>query len=1047
MKKVLFFFLFLNKACFSQTQITDFKTKESYSPYISIVGKFGNKIVYTQQTSIESSVWMNDIGDSTITKIGEFPDINYSINSLSFNGKPYFNINKYPENSELWTCDTTVGSLRLLFKFDQQVSIFQFKDYFLAKGPTQLLTIKQDINKVETEVLIDTLSTINIIDKEFIVAIDNGFQRAKVIVVDSLLNKQVFDLQKDGLSIIEDVNLLEKNILVRARDGNNRIDWHLYNSTGELLIFRLNQIENKIFQKFYYSNDTLNLVEIYGTEKNQDYTFTRSEIIDGEIKIKITSKITGSLGVNYFSFIPYSNAKIVDDELFFICYIPDTNKLRTRNKFLIKLDLNNGNLDRYPVNEVSKTPYYGGYEYMETFTIQKEEHILKIYPNSPFGPAMGFDLVNNKILKFDTLSQKPRSSLSISQNQFVYTYGNELVFLDTLKKSTRIVKPIKPAYYQSNILTSQLVDDNLFLFVREAQNRHSIHVFDGKNLINKFLITDSLSYISNVLVSQKLFNSSYLIIVNYDSQVNLYVYNTITRNVRFIKKQLINYFVAHQSEIFTDSLGRVFFRIGLYENMVTDFTAEGTKILPQKNKNEFQYIVHVFPKGDILIKEEEVLSVLSPPYSNAVFFRKSPYTENYISYGSKFFFTQEKEMRVYENEEVKVINEADFNFLTSITKISSNEVIIQSDGRSLYYLNLDTIKLIKIYEGKSWSLPQFIGKDGDEYLYYINNQPDHHNKVFSFNISKFTTKMIWTYDTWKSIGLLSYFPKPVVWVSTESNGITSYWMYQNGIIKAIENKEIDIIQPNQELNISFNQQKNELSILDLSYGSGNTVIDIPDAFMVSDPQKVNGYYTFITAEAISDKNSFFKYSLWRTDGSKKNTFRLVDNLRNYYMSKATASKLYFTVTEEKTGAEVWETDGTIEGTKLIADVWKGTFSSFPENLIVIGDFVYCFATTPSTGKQLWRIAEINDKKILSNENNMNEPILTVFPNPTSDIIAIKSDVINKGRVEVFDIKGMCVLQAELSEEKTISLESLPSGIYYTRITTKDKKYGFKIIKR
>ena len=53
------------------------------------------------------------------------------------------------------------------------------------------------------------------------------------------------------------------------------------------------------------------------------------------------------------------------------------------------------------------------------------------------------------------------------------------------------------------------------------------------------------------------------------------------------------------------------------------------------------------------------------------------------------------------------------------------------------------------------------------------------------------------------------------------------------------------------------------------------------------------------------------------------------------------------------GRELHVSDGTLEGTQLVADLWPGASSSFPTSLTAVGERVYFSATTPGFGRELW----------------------------------------------------------------------------------------------
>jgi ELWxxDGT repeat protein len=65
------------------------------------------------------------------------------------------------------------------------------------------------------------------------------------------------------------------------------------------------------------------------------------------------------------------------------------------------------------------------------------------------------------------------------------------------------------------------------------------------------------------------------------------------------------------------------------------------------------------------------------------------------------------------------------------------------------------------------------------------------------------------------------------------------------------------------------------------------------------------------------------------------------------------SKMFFTATSTAAGNELYVTDGTVAGTKLVKDINPGTGSSNPSNLIQVGDSIYFSADDGTNGSELW----------------------------------------------------------------------------------------------
>src|SRR5690606_10685910 len=64
-------------------------------------------------------------------------------------------------------------------------------------------------------------------------------------------------------------------------------------------------------------------------------------------------------------------------------------------------------------------------------------------------------------------------------------------------------------------------------------------------------------------------------------------------------------------------------------------------------------------------------------------------------------------------------------------------------------------------------------------------------------------------------------------------------------------------------------------------------------------------------------------------------------------------RVLYAATHPEFGRELWETDGTIEGTRMVADVFPGAGSSNPYHLSRLGELVYFVAIRSDTGKELW----------------------------------------------------------------------------------------------
>ncbi|MGB5636504.1 MAG: ELWxxDGT repeat protein, partial [Waterburya sp.] len=166
---------------------------------------------------------------------------------------------------------------------------------------------------------------------------------------------------------------------------------------------------------------------------------------------------------------------------------------------------------------------------------------------------------------------------------------------------------------------------------------------------------------------------------------------------------------------------------------------------------------------------------------------------------------------------------------------------------------------------------------------------------------------------------------------------------------------------------SDGENGNELGVTDGTSEGTKLVADInpgSSSSVPSDLTELNGKLYFRASDGANGSE------LWVTDGTSEGT-KLVadinlsttpggDPLGSYPGDFAELNdKLYFSANDGETGGELWVTDGTTEGTKLVADINTSTsvggdgFGSYPIDLVEFNNKLYFRAEDVENGIELW----------------------------------------------------------------------------------------------
>ncbi len=137
--------------------------------------------------------------------------------------------------------------------------------------------------------------------------------------------------------------------------------------------------------------------------------------------------------------------------------------------------------------------------------------------------------------------------------------------------------------------------------------------------------------------------------------------------------------------------------------------------------------------------------------------------------------------------------------------------------------------------------------------------------------------------------------------------------------------------------------------------------------IVDNNHSLSGYPVFGNSIFLtSDEDS----TLWKSDGTPGGTLQFATNVKidlDHGIGFLN-NKIYFAGVDASHGSELWVTDETAAGTKLVQDLLTGTKGSKPDNFVLYKSDLY-FTDSSTSGRELYKISGTNGSVSLFKEIN------------------------------------------------------------------------------
>jgi ELWxxDGT repeat protein len=153
---------------------------------------------------------------------------------------------------------------------------------------------------------------------------------------------------------------------------------------------------------------------------------------------------------------------------------------------------------------------------------------------------------------------------------------------------------------------------------------------------------------------------------------------------------------------------------------------------------------------------------------------------------------------------------------------------------------------------------------------------------------------------------------------------------------------------------------NELWKSDGTTAGTSLVRDINPGVDDSDPGSFSGLTDVAGTLFFSANDRAHGVELWTSEGTTAGT-RLVSDINpgaehdpSFGRFAGIGARVLFAVEDATHGVELWKSDGTTAGTRLVRDIWPGASSSFPARLTKVGGTLFFSANDGARGNELWK---------------------------------------------------------------------------------------------
>lgn len=1003
-----------------QKQVTDFKmTEKMEDRFSSIAGEADGRII---SISPNGTVWAYTPGDSRFDSIATIPN---SYSAVLSDTRLYFY-----NNRSVWELSLNDRKVREIVDVPLYYE-FEVKDgwvyLFFDQGPIRRYDVRDtSLFDIVTESRHQFIKTKNsLLIQEF----PDGSNESKLLLT---RGKKEFSTRIDtrrNLSIHAET---QSGILLKEAVTGR---FYLWDTERE----KITRFETSDFAHFFEKeNSTFCFVQVFANHyKSHDSLVIHKISPQGTV-----SRVSTDLGGYFWDEIMIagvvlkpnmSNIVMKGDLAYFMSFGVLPGQGTGFQLILASVDAGNGDLKQWACSEEMTRDFLNSFTTFDrVYTLEVRNEELAVFPSNGGGKRFLFDTGKKTFQRSDLKANYHRDFSRVGNEDYYRADWDSLTIFNRPANAIKRV-PRQNRTYASNIVNKHIVEEYVVMPYISESNTLTISIFNGTAQKSVEVYPD-LPLPKNIVTRvsgtiNKKYALFYFFVETFD---NKYISQSFVLNLENAGLKRFSDDLLSGTDLASDHAVKY-----LYDSKIL-FENEKNVDLNTMEVGDFpieynHYLRHFTDSGYFIFSKNDSLKRFNAAEGSTKLLAVKSYF-NLSAANGKFIFSEDNVLKVFHHSgTVQELMRVEKTIMSnSVTRLSENLIILPSKN---------SYALIDLLNDKvSYFQP---GNTIDRMVYF--------NSIVYFTLS---SEGLYALNT-ENMQIRFLGKRKIKEFIKSNNGLYLYaceqlpgnkWRY----IRIDKETLRDLFIANNlfdpRITIFEGERDTEYFFLDIEAGRFLTIKS-------NDPLR-NGYVVLNMDDFLILDNLRTKYGFSKKDGilSVLDIPETVDLEATRFGKRA-----YLVYKDSGIGTEIWQTDGTKEGTYLAYDINPGPDGSAPGKPFILKNNLFVFATTPQTGLQLWHLAhndpdpeeepeEEPEDILLSTEN----PALSfmVYPNPTAGHLTIRSRAESpaKYKITVFSTDGKVLSEQELALPQKLDLSGLETGVYLICIRSGNESRTFRVVR-